>query len=111
VVSVEAIQGTASGPGNIAGPALRVTVRLTDGRSSAVSLDGVVVNLTYGQDATPASPLDDPSGSPFSGTLAPGASGVGVYVFTVPADQRQVVTVSVGWEAAAPVMVFTGPAR
>ena len=61
IASVEPIDGTAVGPGNVAGPALRFTVRIDNGTGEAVSLDGVAVNLYYGADRTPASPLDDPS--------------------------------------------------
>lgn len=108
LVSVEAIDGSGVGRGNVAGPALRVTVKLTNGTDEAVGLDGVAVELTHGTDAVPASPLEDPSRSPFSGTLEPGASAEGVYVFRVPADDRSVVSVAVGYRAGAPFMVFTG---
>ncbi|SEO79318.1 hypothetical protein [Trujillonella endophytica] len=109
IASIEAIEGTAVGPGNIAGPALRITVRIANGTDEAVSLDGVAVNLSYGPDRTPASPLDDPSRSSFAGMVEPGASGEGVYVFTVPADVRDLVTVEVGYQAGAPLLLFTGP--
>jgi hypothetical protein len=110
IVDIEAIQGEAMGPGNIAGPALRVTVRITNGTSAATSLDGVAVNLAYGADLTPASPLDDPSQRPFVGSVAPGKTGEGVYVFTVPEDSRDSITIDVGYEAGAPILVFTGSA-
>ncbi|MCF6509013.1 hypothetical protein E9549_16595 [Blastococcus sp. MG754426] len=110
VASVEAIEGTGVGPGNIAGPALRVTVRIENGTPEAVSLDGVAVNLAYGDDRTPASPLDDPSRRPFTGMVEPGGSGEGVYVFSVPTDVRELVTVEVGYQAGAPLLLFTGSA-
>lgn len=110
IASVEAIDGSAVGPGNIAGPALRVTVHIENGTAEAVSLDGVAVNLYYGTDRTPASPLDDPSGAPFTGMVDPGATGQGVYVFSVPTDVRDLVTVEVGYQAGAPLLLFTGPA-
>lgn len=109
---IEGIQGTATGPGNIAGPAVRVTVRLANGTGAPVSLGGVAVNMYYGADRTPASPLDDPSQSPFGGAmLAPGATADGVYVFSVPAGARDAVTVEVGYQAGAPLLLFTGPVR
>jgi len=107
--SIESIEGSAVGPGNIAGPALRVTVRIQNGTAQPVSLDGVAVNMSYGADRTPASPLDDPSRRPFSGMVAPGESSEGVYVFTVPADARDSVTIEVGYQAGAPLLLFTGP--
>jgi hypothetical protein len=106
---IDAIEGTGTGPGNIAGPALRVTVRIKNGTSEAVSLGGVAVNMSYGADKTPASPLDDPSRQPFDGMLAAGASADGVYVFSVPKDARGTVTVEVGYQAGAPLLLFTGP--
>lgn len=108
VSSVEAIDGTGQGPGNIAGPALRVTVSLENRTDGVVPVDGVAVSVAYGPDLVPASPLEDPSRFPFGGNLGPGESADGVYVFTVPADQRDAVTISVGYLASAPIAVFTG---
>jgi hypothetical protein len=106
---IEAIEGTAVGPGNIAGPALRVTVRIENGTAERVSLEGVAVNMSYGPDRTPASPLDDPSRRPFGGLLAAGNSADGIYVFSVPADARDSVHIEVGYQAGAPLLLFTGP--
>jgi len=106
---IEAIQGTGVGRGNIAGPALRVTVRIVNGTAGPVSLDGVAVTMAYGSETTPASPLDDPSQRPFAGMLAPGESAEGVYVFQVPSDGRSSVTIEVGYQAGAPLLVFSGP--
>ncbi len=110
LVSLDAIEGTATGPGNIAGPALRITVRIANGTDEPVSLGGVVVDLASGRDLVPASPLGDPSAAPFAGTVAPGEHADGVYVFTIPEEDRGSVTVSVGYQAGAPLMVFTGSA-
>ena len=110
VVSLEAIEGTGQGPGNIAGPALRVTIRITNGTAGPVSLDGVAVDLAHGAELTPASPLEDPSTAPFAGTVQPSGNAVGVYVFSVPADDRDLVNLSVGYQAGAPFLVFAGPA-
>jgi hypothetical protein len=111
VVSLDAIRGTGLGPGNISGPALRVTLRITNGTKAPQSLDAVAVGMTYGRDHRPASPLDDPSARPFHGSLIAGKSATGVYVFSVPAHDRSAITVSVGYQAGAPFMVFTGSAR
>jgi hypothetical protein len=106
--AIDAIQSSAQGPGNIAGPALRVTVRIKNGTADAIPLDGVTVNLYYGTDRTPASPEEDPSRAPFSGTLAPGASADGIYVFSVPSNARDSVTVELGYIPGAPILLFTG---
>jgi hypothetical protein len=110
LASITAIDGHGSGPGNISGPALRVTVRVRNDGSAAFSLDGISVNLAYGGDLNPASPLDDPSAAPFHGMLQPGKVAEGTYVFTVPADARHSVSVQVLPSAGSPVAVFTGPA-
>jgi hypothetical protein len=110
VVSIDEIQGHAVGPGNVDGPALRITVRLDNGTSDGVLLDGVSVNLAYGPDRTPASLIDDSSRRPFTGILSPGDSAEGTYVFTVPADSRDQLSLEVGYQAGAPVLVFTGAA-
>jgi hypothetical protein len=106
--SIDQIQGTAQGPGNIAGPAIRVTVRIENGTAAPVSLEGVAVNMYFGAELTPASPLEDPSRKDFFGTVAPGKSAEGVYVFSVPSDARDSVTVEVGYAAGAPLLMFTG---
>src|SRR3712207_8997076 len=62
---------------SIAGPALRVTVRVENGTAEPVALGGVAVNLAYGPDRTPASPLDDSSRRPFATMVEPGQSAEG----------------------------------
>ncbi|MDP5185274.1 hypothetical protein QOZ88_21790 [Blastococcus sp. BMG 814] len=106
--SISAIQASATGPGNIAGPALAVTVRITNGTGMSVRLADVEVALTYTAEEVAASPVDDDTASPLQGSLASGGSAEGTYVFSVPADQRQVVTVTVGLVAGAPLLVFSG---
>jgi hypothetical protein len=110
LTEVTAVEGTGVGPGNLAGPALRIGVRVTNGSADAVDLDAVVVSAASGADLVPAPPLDDPATVPFGGSLAPGDSAEGVFVFTVPTDARDLVTVSVAHRAGAPFLVFAGPA-
>ncbi len=107
---LEAVDGEANGPGEIAGPAVRVTVVATNDSPSPVLLEGVVVDLTYGAQNTSAAPLSGPGALRFSGEVAPGASATGVYVFEVPVDQRGVVSVIVGYTAAVSPVVFQGEA-
>ena len=106
---IEEIQGSGTGPGNIAGPAIRVTVRIHNATGQPVSVNEVAVNMAYGADMTPASPLDDPSQTPLVGTVQPGETAEGIYVFSVPSDARDSVTVEVGYQAGAPLLYFTGP--
>ncbi len=107
---LEAVDGEATGPGEIAGPAVRVTVVATNGTSEPVLLDSVVVDFVYGPDRTSASPLSGPGAERFSGRLAPGDTATGVYVFDVPVAERDEVSVLVSYEAAVSPVVFTGAA-
>jgi hypothetical protein len=108
--TLEAVKGEATGPGEIAGPAVRVTVIATNDSPSPVLVEGVVVDLTYGPDATSAAPLSGPGVVRFAGEVAPGASATGVYVFDVPVDQRGAVKVLVSYLASVSPVVFEGPA-
>lgn len=109
VARVERIDGSGVGPGNLAGPAVRVTVRLTNEQPDAVMVGLVAVSLTYGVENTPASPLEDPSVQPLRGELDPGETAEGRYVFSLPRDSGD-IQLRVGWQAPAPVAVFVGPA-
>jgi hypothetical protein len=110
IVSLEAIDATGVGPGNVSGPALRVTVALTNGTAAPVSLGGVDVELASGPDLAPAPSVNDASAAPFRGDVAAGDTATGVYVFSIAAGDRSDVTVSVGYQAGAPILVFTGDA-
>lgn len=107
--ALEEIDGQGEGIGEISGPALRVTISLNNGTANPLSLDAVTVNLTFGADATPAVPLSDPSQQPFSGMLDPGQSAEGSYVFAVPLDVRDLISVTVSHSPASPTVVFNGP--
>ena len=110
IVDVEAVDGVAALPGEISGPALRVTVRLTNGSAAALDLGQTLVDVTYGADRTPGLALGEPGGAPLAGSLAPGASAQGVYVFGIPVDERGQVQVTVMYDVTAPIVVFEGPA-
>jgi hypothetical protein len=108
VVSTKRVDGQAAGPGERSGPALELTIELTNDTRSAVSLDYVVVNL-YAPDGAPGSTLaGDPRSAPFSGSLAPGQSRSGVYVIRLPDPEAKTARVSVSYGAEAPTVVFEG---
>lgn len=109
LTSISAIEGQAQGIGEIAGPALRVALAITNGTPDPLSLDLAIVNLVYGRNRVPATLLyGDPATAPFSGMLAPDATVSGVYVFTVPPDQRDPILIEVNYEALSPIVVFEG---
>ena len=109
VAGLESVDGVAEGPGEVAGPSVRVTVVLTNGTGADVSLDTTVVNLYAGAQLTPGEPLSGPGVSVFSGTLAPGAEATGVYVFRVPADQRDHLQITVSYDPTSTTVLFEGP--
>jgi cytoskeletal protein RodZ len=111
VSKTESVQGTASGPGEIAGPALRFTVRISNDTDKRVSLADTVVNVYTGKDEAPAVQLSGPGGKSFPASVSPGSAATGVFVFNVPKDQRGRITVTVDTSVANPVVAFTGSAR
>jgi hypothetical protein len=108
VVAMKAVQGRATQPGDVAGPAVRFTIRLHNATAKTVGLTNAVVNATYGSDQEPAYPLSD--GTPFPSTVSAGKSVTGVFVFTVPESARGTVAVSIDTSTADPVVAFTGRA-
>lgn len=109
LLRTEAVTASGEGIGEISGPALRLTVALRNGTNAPLALDGVTVNVSYGADGAPAAPVfGDASSQPFAGTVAPGATATGVYLFSVPEDGRGKVAISVSHAALSPIVVFEG---
>ena len=106
---VKAIEAKAQGPGEVAGPAVAVTIEIENKGSKAFDTGLLSVNL------------DDAKGRPGSGMMAkpakwitgsvePDAKVSGVYVFTVPKANRDPITVSVSLNPGMPTVLFTGRA-
>lgn len=82
---VEATDGTASGVGEISGPALLVTLTIRNVSDREVSLDGVTVSAYAGSDAAPARTYaEDDRQVPFADTVAASSSVDAVYLFGLP---------------------------
>ena len=109
VVAIKAMQARGQGPGEVSGPGLQITIQLHNGTTKALPLDNVVVNLTDSANA-PGNPMSGPPANPFSGSLAPGGKTAGVYVFTVPADRRSRIAITINYSGRSAVVVFTGSA-
>lgn len=105
---IESVTGTAQGPGEVAGPALRTTVTLENRTDQTVPLTSAIVNLYYGPDRAPANELSGPGVSLLGGDLAPGRTATGVNVFAVPTDARSSVVVEVLLSADVPIIQFEG---
>lgn len=102
-------KGVADGPGEVSGPALVVTVTLENTGSKNVDLSAASVTLSYGKDETPATTfasMDEAKSLPSS--VAAGKSVTGSYVFAVPTDSQDDVTVDVIVTTDQPVAVFHG---
>lgn len=107
VASVESYTATATRPGEVSGPAVKVTLTLVNSTGSPFALSTATVNAYYGSASTPADPVQgDASAKPFSGTLKPGATATAVYVFTVPAADAGDVTLTLSDQAGARLVVF-----
>lgn len=110
VTDIEAVEGVARGPGEVSGPALRLTMEARNASRAPVSLEGMVVDLTYGAADTPAMPLTEPGARPFEGEVPARAERVAVYVFAVPEGSRDRVRVRTSYTGSAPTVVFRGSA-
>lgn len=110
ITGLQAVDGEARGVGEIAGPALRFTVTVSNGTASALKLGTALVNVSYGTDDSPASPLSGPGATEFPLTVAAGASASSTLVFVVPLDQRGKVRISFSLDALTPIAVFEGQA-
>jgi hypothetical protein len=108
VAEIENVKGTAQGPGEVAGPALRITVEVDNGGDTPLALDAALVNLYYGEDRTPASTLSGPGVDPFPAAIRPGRSGSGRFVFAVPRKGRNPLTVEFSYTTEAPTVIFRG---
>ena len=111
ITKIESVQGVARGPGEISGPALRITVSLANTSTREISVPTVPLEVTYGKQQTPAISLSKPGVDPFPQILAADSTTTGTYVFAVPPDERGVIRVSVGYSAKAPILVFEGAAK
>lgn len=106
VVKTDRVSVAAQGPGEVSGPGVSFELKLTNESDADVSLDNVAVNVFYSKSKTPASPAPT-EGTPFSGTLAKGASTQAAYVFLVPTGADP-VELQFSYAAKMPVAVFVG---
>lgn len=108
LVSIEAVTGVANIAGEVGGPALRVSVAVTNGTAAPFETPAVVVNLYTGDDRSPAGGIREPGGRELPGLIPAGQSQLGVYLFTVPEDARSVVLIEVDLQVGEPVALFEG---
>lgn len=109
--SIQAVQGEATTAGETSGPAIRATVRIVNNGTEPVDLEYITVNAYSGEKRAPAGTLTQPGGAPFEGSLAPGASADGTYLFSIDEAAREDVTLTVDYLFGAETAVFRGDLR
>jgi len=109
ITAMKSVEGEAVQAGEIAGPAVQFSLRLTNDTDEPIDLGFIAVNAYIGGAMTPAGGLVKPGGAPFEGTLKAGDSAEGVYVYNIPESQRADVTLTVDYRAGQPSFVFRGP--
>lgn len=97
-------------PNEVPGPALAVTITVTNHSAEPVPLDAVVVEV-LDANRTPGNRMTGEPYEPLGGSLPVGESASGTYVHTVDLDLRDPVTILVTLTAADPVVAFQGPVR
>lgn len=108
VSSIESVTGEAVVPGEISGPALKVSIEIANGSAETMDLRTAVVTLTHGASLEPGNPISKPGGTPFPPQLAPGESATGAFVFEVPEERRDLVRIDVDLAVSEPIIVFEG---
>lgn len=108
VTQMEAVDGEALGIGEIAGPAVRFTVSVTNGGNGTLDLGGVVVTVEAGDEALPCTELSGPNAIPFPASVDAGQTATGSFVFRIPAEDRNNVSVFLSYSVDAPVAAFAG---
>lgn len=109
-VSVTEITGLtveAETPGEVAGPAVAATIRFENESGHPLDLGGAMVTLVDAAGNVAAPTTSEPA-APTSGTVDDGGTAEGTYVFRMPEDTRNAITLTVDYSAGAPVVVFHG---
>lgn len=110
ISKMEAVEGEAKGPGEVAGPSVRFTVTIRNDTDAEVDLSSAVITADYGSDRTPALQLFEPGGKNLPASVAAGESVKGVYIFSIPVEKRDRVRVTLDYSVGVPPLEFTGAA-
>jgi hypothetical protein len=105
MTGVRDVQVPASGPGEVAGPGVAVTVRVRNGSAGSFDLSGLAVVASYGR-GTPAAESGSAKETLLRGALAPGRTAEGTYYFLVPVAQARTLRVEVSSSSTAAIAVF-----
>ena len=107
IASIEQVTAKGMGPGELSGPALKVSLILTNSGATSLDLSTTVVTVDT-LDGAPASAIEsDVDAAPFHGVLAAGKTLTGSYLFLAPA-QGEPIRVSFSTSTEQPVVLFSG---
>lgn len=108
LVSIESVTGEAVLPGEVTGPALRVTVEARNSTDARIETPAVVVNLYYGPERIAGNPFMQPGGKPFPPSVPADGTSRGVFVFDVPESERNDLLIEVDLLFESTVVLFEG---
>lgn len=108
IADVESIIGKAEITGEVGGPALRITLEVTNNTSKPVAINTAVTNLYYGPDRKPASSILRPGSKALPKTVAPGKTVSGKVNYTVPRKNRARLLLEVNLDNAFRTVEFNG---
>lgn len=111
VTKIEAVEGEAIVPGEVAGPALRVTVSVENSTADAIDLRTATVTLAFGDPWQVGNPITKPEGAAFPASVAPGETASGTFVFEAPEDARDHVRIELDLSIDDPIVAFEGAVR
>ncbi|RPF22762.1 hypothetical protein [Myceligenerans xiligouense] len=106
--AIERTEAEPSMPGEIAGPAIRVEVAVSNAGGTYHALGASVVNLYYGPDRIPASSLSGSGQEDLPDSVPGGQTVTGTYEFTVPDDRSGRVLVEIDVDPQLHVALFEG---
>jgi hypothetical protein len=107
LADIESIEAEGHLPGERSGPAVAVSVQVTNLSSGPIDLDIVTVDLTTA-DGVSAYGVVVPDRPPLAGDLAAGETASGEYVFTLAPGDRTDVQIRVKYSANTATVVFEG---
>ncbi|RXZ71956.1 hypothetical protein [Agromyces albus] len=107
VAEISAITVEAETPGELAGPAVAATIRFENESGEVLDVGGAIVSLVDAA-GNVAVPTTSSPAAPAIGTVDDGEAAEGTYVFRIPEDTRNEITLMVDYAAGAPVVVFHG---
>lgn len=105
ITDIQPLDVTAKTPGEISGPAVAVTISISNDGDEAIDVSSAMVSLLAAGDELGQPTTSDPY-RPFHGVVDAGASADAVYVFLLPEDARSAFDVSVQYRAGTTIARF-----